>query len=152
MCNGTSCAGTYAPNRYGGDCDPDGCDWNPYRNGATSFYGPGKTVDTNQVLTVVTQFLTDSAGALNKVVRYYVQNGVLIGTPKATNIPTYTGNTIDESYCPAELSTFGETNYFSKHGGFANVQAGMEAGMVLVLSLWDDVSPPRLAPLSITRS
>ncbi|KAK3897972.1 glycosyl hydrolase family 7-domain-containing protein, partial [Staphylotrichum tortipilum] len=139
MCNGTTCAGTYAPNRYGGDCDPDGCDWNPYRNGATGFYGTGKTVDANQMLTVMTQFLTNSAGALNKVVRYYVQNGVLIGTPKATNIPTYKGNTIDENYCPAELSTFGETDYFNIHGGFANVQAGMEAGMVLVLSLWDDL-------------
>ncbi len=140
MCNGTTCSGTFAADRYGGDCDPDGCDWNPYRNGATDFFGPGLTVDTNKVITVVTQFLTDAAGNLNNVVRYYVQNGVLIGTPQATNIPGFTGNSITPSYCPAQHSAFGETDYFTQKGGFANVQAGFEAGMVLVLSLWDDVS------------
>ena len=140
MCNGTTCSGTYAANRYGGDCDPDGCDLNPYRNGATDFFGPGLTVDTNKVITVVTQFLTDASGNLNNVVRYYVQNGVLFGTPQATNIAGFTGNSITPAYCPAQHKAFGETDYFTQKGGFANVQAGFEAGMVLVLSLWDDVS------------
>ena len=93
------------------------------------------------MITVVTQFLTDSSGNLNQVVRYYVQNGVLFGTPQATNIAGFTGNSITKAYCPAELAAFGETDYFTKHGGWSSIQTGMEAGMVLVLSLWDDVSP-----------
>ncbi len=100
---------------------------------------------------MVTQFLTDASGNLNNVVRYYVQNGVLIGTPQATNIPGFTGNSITPSYCPAQHSAFGETDYFTQKGGFANVQAGFEAGMVLVLSLWDDVSAATFAfPLALT--
>ena len=100
---------------------------------------------------MVTQFLTDASGNLNNVVRYYVQNGVLIGTPQATNIPGFTGNSITPSYCPAQHSAFGETDYFTQKGGFANVQAGFEAGMVLVLSLWDDVSAATFVfPLALT--
>jgi cellulose 1,4-beta-cellobiosidase len=139
-CSGSTCGGTYAPNRYGSDCDPDGCDLNPYRNGATSFYGPGMEVDTTKPFTVVTQFLTDSSGTINNVVRFYVQNGVLYATPDATTITGYTGNSITAGYCTAELSTFGEAspNHFSADGGFPQIQAGWENGMVLVLSLWDD--------------
>lgn len=36
MCEGDSCGGTYSSDRYGGTCDPDGCDFNPYRQGNTS--------------------------------------------------------------------------------------------------------------------
>lgn len=36
MCTGDSCGGTYSSDRYAGDCDPDGCDFNPYRMGNTS--------------------------------------------------------------------------------------------------------------------
>lgn len=51
-CNGDACGGTYSADRYAGDCDPDGCDFNSYRQGNTSFYGPGKTVNTNSKITV----------------------------------------------------------------------------------------------------
>lgn len=44
--------------RFEGVCDKDGCDFNPYRAGDTSFFGKGKTVDTNRPFTVVTQFIT----------------------------------------------------------------------------------------------
>lgn len=54
MCIGDACGGTYSGdgNRYSGECDPDGCDFNSYRQGNTNFYGPGKTVNTNSVFTV----------------------------------------------------------------------------------------------------
>lgn len=67
--------------RCSGFCDPDGCDFNSYRLGNTSFYGPGKTVDTTKVFTVVTQFITDDGtdtGTLSEIKRFYVQNGVVI--------------------------------------------------------------------------
>ena len=71
QCSGTACGG--GSNRYGSECDPDGCDYvcklnmvtgdnnddiskqNSYRQGAKSFYGPGMTVNTNSKFTVVTQ-------------------------------------------------------------------------------------------------
>jgi hypothetical protein len=58
MCEGDKCGGTYSDSRYAGTCDPDGCDFNPYRMGNESFYGPDKIVDTNSKMTVVTQFIT----------------------------------------------------------------------------------------------
>jgi len=45
-CEGDECGA--GDNRYGGICDKDGCDLNPYRAGVTDFYGPGKTVDTTK--------------------------------------------------------------------------------------------------------
>lgn len=55
VCNGDACGGTYSSSRYAGTCDPDGCDFNSYRMGNKTFYGPGMTVNTNSVFTVVTQ-------------------------------------------------------------------------------------------------
>ena len=46
-CTGDDCGGTYSADRYAGDCDPDGCDFNSYRMGDTGFYGKGSTVDTS---------------------------------------------------------------------------------------------------------
>ncbi|PQE13871.1 putative 14-beta-D-glucan cellobiohydrolase B protein [Rutstroemia sp. NJR-2017a BBW] len=55
VCSGDACGGTYSSSRYAGTCDPDGCDFNSYRQGNKTFYGPGMTVNTNSVFTVVTQ-------------------------------------------------------------------------------------------------
>jgi cellulose 1,4-beta-cellobiosidase len=114
-------------------------DFNSYRLGNTSFYGPGKTVDTSKVFTVVTQFLTDSSGNLNEIKRFYVQNGVLIANSKS-NVAGVTGNSLNPTFCPAELSAFGETDYFSQRGGWKAMTSAFKQGVVLVLSLWDDVS------------
>jgi cellulose 1,4-beta-cellobiosidase len=139
-CTGNACGGTYSTDRYGGTTDPDGCDFNSYRQGNTSFYGPGKTVDTNSVFTVVTQFLTDTgtaSGNLNEIKRFYVQNGNVIPNSQST-IAGVTGNSITEAYCTAQKTVFGDTNDYDNHGGFASMTAAYKAGMVLVLSLWDD--------------
>jgi cellulose 1,4-beta-cellobiosidase len=32
-CDGDDCGGTYSSDRYAGECDPDGCDFNSYRLG-----------------------------------------------------------------------------------------------------------------------
>ncbi|KAK3937770.1 Exoglucanase 1 [Diplogelasinospora grovesii] len=137
MCTDNTCGGTYSANRYGGDCDPDGCDFNSYRNGNTSFYGPGKIVDTNKVITVVTQFLTDSSGSLSEIKRFYVQNGVLIPN-SVSNIAGVSGNSLTAAYCPAEHTAFNETDYFTQRGGWSSMTSAFKTGMVLVMSLWDD--------------
>jgi cellulose 1,4-beta-cellobiosidase len=140
MCTGNTCGGTYSTDRYGGTCDPDGCDFNPYRMGVTNFYGPGETIDTSSPFTVVTQFLTNdgtSTGTLSEIKRFYVQGGKVIGNPQST-IVGVTGNSITDSWCNAQKTAFGDTNDFSKHGGMAGMGAGLADGMVLVMSLWDD--------------
>nr|AFD50192.1 cellobiohydrolase i [Trichoderma orientale] len=133
ICEGDGCGGTYSNDRYGGTCDPDGCDWNPYRLGNTSFYGPGSsfTLDTTKKLTVVTQF--ETSGAIN---RYYVQNGVTYKQPNA-ELGSYSGNELNDDYCTAEESEFGGSS-FSDKGGLTQFKKATSGGMVLVMSLWDD--------------
>jgi cellulose 1,4-beta-cellobiosidase len=108
--------------------------------GNTSFYGPGKTVNTNSVFTVVTQFLTTTgtaSGTLNEIKRFYVQNGVVIPNSQST-IAGVTGNSITEQFCLAQKSVFGDTNSWDAHGGFSSMSNALQGGMVLVMSLWDD--------------
>ena len=67
--------------RYDGVCDKDGCDWAAFRLGDEEFYGPGKTIDTNSRITVVTQWITDDGtanGNLKAVRRKWIQNGKVI--------------------------------------------------------------------------
>ena len=77
-CQGTACGDDDKGERYKGTCDKDGCDLNPFRAGVEDFFGPGKTIDTNQKFTVVTQFITTDGtdnGDLKEVKRFFVQNG-----------------------------------------------------------------------------
>lgn len=80
----------------GNTCDKNGCGYNPYASGQKNFWGPGKTVDTSKVFTVVTTF-TGSGGKLTSIGRKYVQNGKMIAG----------GGTI--SSCGSEGSTGGLT-------------------------------------------
>ncbi|KAF8148468.1 cellobiohydrolase I [Crassisporium funariophilum] len=137
-CTGDACGTT---DRYASVCDPDGCDFNSYRMGDTSFYGMGKTVDTSKKFTVVTQFITDTGtatGNLKEIRRVYVQNGVVIQNSKV-NIPGMTAyDSITEPYCTDQKKIFGDTTSFENKGGLAGIGKGMATGMVLVLSVWDD--------------
>ncbi|EIM84171.1 uncharacterized protein STEHIDRAFT_148616 [Stereum hirsutum FP-91666 SS1] len=136
-CTGDDCG---SPDRYAGVCDPDGCDFNSFRMGDESFLGPGLTIDTTQKITVVTQFITDDGtadGNLAQINRVYVQNGQVIQNSNST-IPGVTGNSITDDFCDAQKTAFGDTNDFDKHGGLAQMGAAFKAGMVLVLSIWDD--------------
>ncbi|PPQ73410.1 hypothetical protein CVT24_008504 [Panaeolus cyanescens] len=138
-CEGTACGGD---DRYATVCDPDGCDFNSYRMGNTSFYGQGKTVDTTKKFTVVTQFITDdgtSSGNLKEIRRLYVQNGVVIQNSKV-NIPGLdpTMDSITDKFCDAQKAVFGDPNQFKEKGGLRGLGDGMKSGMVLVLSIEDD--------------
>ncbi|KAF9486146.1 cellobiohydrolase I [Pholiota conissans] len=140
-CTGDACGGTGSSNRYGSICDPDGCDFNSFRMGDKSFYGPGLTVNTKQKFTVVTQFITDSGtatGTLKEIRRLYVQNGKVIQNSKV-NVPGMTNyDSITSAYCSAAKTAFGDRDSFGQHGGLAGISKSMAAGMVLVLSVWDD--------------
>lgn len=140
MCTGDACGGTYSSDRYAGTCDPDGCDFNSYRQGDKTFYGPGKTVDTKSKFTVVTQFITDngsSTGTLKEIKRFYVQNGKVIPNSQST-ISGVTGNSITTAYCSAQKTAFGDQDIFTKHGGLAAMGRALAGGMALVMSVWDD--------------
>ncbi|KAF9265893.1 glycoside hydrolase [Marasmius fiardii PR-910] len=140
QCSGTDC-GDSPDHRYDGLCDKDGCDFNSFRMGDTSFLGPGKTVNTNSKITVVTQFLTSNnatSGTLKEIRRLYVQNGKVIQNSK-TNIPGMTQfDSITDDFCNAQKQAFGDTNSFEDRGGMAAMGQAFAKGMVLVMSLWDD--------------
>jgi cellulose 1,4-beta-cellobiosidase len=137
-CSGTTCS---AANSTDGVCDQAGCDFNSFRLGDTSFYGPGLTVDTTQPFTVVTQFVSsnnETTGTLSAIRRLYVQNGVVIQNSE-TNIPGITTtNEIDTTFCEQQKVAFGDTDTFDSKGGITAMGDAMSTGMVLVLSLWDD--------------
>jgi len=137
-CQGEDCAIT---SRYDGVCDPDGCDFNSFRMGVTDFYGAGMTVDTGSKFTVVTQFLTStnsSSGTLSEIRRLYVQNGQVIQNSNTMISGMDTFDSITEDFCDAQKAAFGDQTSFQDHGGISGMSTSMAAGMVLVLSLWDD--------------
>ena len=138
-CEGTDCGD--GDERYDGICDKDGCDFNSFRMGDQTFLGPGKTVDTNQKFTVVTQFLTNnnqSSGTLNEIRRLYVQNGRVIANSK-TNIPGLAEfDSVTDAFCNAQKEVFGDTNTFEQLGGLATMGTSFQKGMALVMSIWDD--------------
>lgn len=135
-CSGENCGGTYSGQRYAGDCDPNGCDFNPYRLGVKDFYGPGMTVDTNRPLTVVTQF-HDNNGQLS-ISRVWVQDGEIIEQPEPA-IAGISGTVLDQAWCDAEEVVFSEEEYpFNDHGGMASMRRALQQGVVLVMSIWGD--------------
>ncbi|KAF2842751.1 glycoside hydrolase family 7 protein [Patellaria atrata CBS 101060] len=135
MCSGDSCGGTYSADRYGGDCDPDGCDFNSYRMGDKTFYGKGKTVDTSKKFTVVTQFI---GNPLTEIKRFYVQNGKTIPNSMSTIEGVEGFNSITNEFCDAQKAVFKDNYGYKEKGGFQSMSTAMSKGMVLVMSLWDD--------------
>lgn len=138
-CEGTDCGD--GDERYDGICDKDGCDFNAYRMGDTSFYGPGKTVDTTKKMTVVTQFITDTgtdSGKLSEIRRLYVQGGKVIQNT-VSKVPGVTAtNAVSDKFCDEQKSVFGDQTHFQELGGMQNMGAAIGRGMVLALSVWDD--------------
>lgn len=114
-------------NNTSGTCDPDGCDFNSYRQGDTSFYGKGLTVDTSSKFTVVTQFI---GSPLTEIKRFYVQGGKTIPNSEST-IANVTGNSITTAYCDAQKAAFGDNYSFKAHGGMQGMSTAMQGGMTL---------------------
>lgn len=128
--------GNQEDERYIAPSDRDGCDINAYRNGDHTFYGPGSDfkVDTTKKITVVTQFLTN-AGDLSEIRQFYVQNGKAIAHSNPSFAST---NSINDEFCKAQKSFFGNTDEFTAKGGLKQMGESFKNGMTLVLSLWDD--------------
>jgi cellulose 1,4-beta-cellobiosidase len=144
-CSGDQCGD--GSNRYGGVCDKDGCDFNSYRMGVHNFLGPSLTVDTTKSFKVVTQWFTSdntSNGDLVEIRRLYVQNGKVILNSAAnfTNFKPYTS--ISDQFCTDQKTLFGDKNSFQAQGGLKSMGNSLQAGVVLVLSLWDDYAAQML--------
>lgn len=138
-CSGTDCGD--GDQRYSGICDKDGCDFNSYRMGDKSFYGPGLTVDTKKKFSVVTQFVTKDGtdtGTLSEIRRLYVQNGVVIKNSVSKVAGVTETNAISDTFCAQQKTAFGDNNSFQKLGGLAAMGGAINRGMVLALSIWDD--------------
>lgn len=134
-CSGTGsflCAGDDCGEA--GVCDKPGCGLNPYRAGATSFYGPDMDVDTSRPFTVVTQFLSDDGtdeGVLSEIRRVYVQDGRVIenapGEEGGEEPGAVTGDFCEEN---------GAEN-FLRLGGLQTMGESLQRGMVLIFSIWN---------------
>ena len=132
-CTDPKTCGT-GPNRYAGVCDQDGADYNSYRAGDLTFYGPGTNYKINTLLpfTVFTQFITSNGqdtGDLIAIRRYYSQGG--------KNIE---GFTMTDSTIATQKAKFSENNYFGTLGGLKAMGKSLSRGLTLVMSLWDDIS------------
>ncbi|KAG7379817.1 hypothetical protein PHYPSEUDO_008113 [Phytophthora pseudosyringae] len=130
-------------NRYDGVCDKDGCDFNPYRMGNKTFFGPGSkfTIDTTKKITVVTRFITDdntATGTLTDIQRFYVQNGVTFEMPHSTFSAVKDMKSLTDTQCSATKKLFGDKDDHKAKGGLKQMGLAMKRGMVLTMSLWTD--------------
>ena len=140
MCTGDTACGV-GDARNDGVCDKDGCDFNSYRMGNESFYGPGKIVDTNKKMTVVTKFITDDGtdtGTLSAIRRQYVQDGKVIRNSVTDIAGIDDTRKITDAYCKQQKTAFGDTDSFESRGGLSAMGQAFERGMVLVMSVWVD--------------
>merc|ERR1719223_2335047 len=139
VCNGDAECGGQQGDRYIAPTDRDGCDINAYRMGVTDFYGAGSQfqVDTTKPFTVVTRF-TASGDTLTDIEQVYVQDG------KEISHPAYaTGggaNHETDDFCAAQKTSFGDRNSFAEKGGMKAMGDALDRGMVLVISMWDDIA------------
>lgn len=122
-----------------GVCDGSGCDFNSYRNGDTTFYGPGSNyaVDSTKTMTVTTQFHTDQGGELSEIVQLFTVDGAVINQRSVT-IGGSTFDSITTDYCTAEDKAYSGSGTFSSSGGLGMMGRSLDRGMVLVMSLWND--------------
>lgn len=137
VCHGDAECGSQQGDRTIAPTDRDGCDVNAYRMGETSFYGPGASfaVDTTKPFTAVTQFHAPT-GVLEGINQWYIQDGKRIDHPRYMGL----GNTETDAFCSAQKSHFGDIDDFSKKGGMKAMGEALDRGVVLVISLWDDIA------------
>ena len=105
--------------------------------GDTTYYGKGANykVDTSKKFTVVTQFV---GNPIKEIKRFYIQNGKVIPNAES-KIPGVTGNSITPEFCDAQKKAFGDNYGYKEKGGWDSLTKAGTKGMVLVMSLWDDM-------------
>eukprot|EP00091_Calanus_sinicus_P009334 TRINITY_DN2187_c0_g1_i6.p1 TRINITY_DN2187_c0_g1~~TRINITY_DN2187_c0_g1_i6.p1 ORF type:complete len:539 (+),score=164.76 TRINITY_DN2187_c0_g1_i6:266-1882(+) len=137
------CGDNGSNNRYDGVCDKDGCDFNHWRMGDETFYGPGSNfkVDSTKPLTLVTQFITDDGtdnGNLVEMRRIYLQNGNIIANNVA-NIPGMQAwDSVSQPMCDEQKKIFNDPDDHTEKGGMKTMGESMDRGQVLVMSIWAD--------------
>lgn len=142
-CEGTECGDNWSDERYDGICDKDGCDFNSWRLGDESFFGPGQdfAVNTDNPMTVVTQFITSDGtdnGDLVEIRRLYVQDGQIIDN-SFTNLDGIDRvDSITQEFCDQTKVVFDDVNDHAEHGGLKAMGESLDRGQVLVMSMWDD--------------
>jgi len=140
-CDGTDC-GDNGEDRFKGFCDKNGCDIQPHRLGVHDFFGPGSDfqIDSTKPVTVTTQFITNDGsdhGKLVEVKQFYQQDGKTIEHPSYT-VNGKQHNTITDDFCSDWVATTQDSTNFLEKGGLDAVEKAIDAGVVLVMSLWDD--------------
>merc|ERR1739838_809237 len=126
-------------NRYTSVCDRDGCDFNAYRLGDQTFYGPGPefTVNTLKPMTVTTRWIVEN-GELVEIGRIYYQEGKEIPQTMA-DIEGSVFNTITDATCLKMRDYWAnKQNTYLQKGGMKSMGESMARGHVLVMSLWHD--------------
>jgi len=140
-CSGTDC-GDNGEDRFKGLCDKNGCDIQSHRLGVDNFFGAGSDfqVDSTQPIQVTTQFITNDGtdqGKLVAVKQFYTQNGKTIEHPMYT-VNGNAHNTITDDFCNDWVATTQDGTNFEEKGGLGAIEKAIDAGVVLVMSLWDD--------------
>merc|ERR1719343_1555376 len=100
------------------------------------WYGWGGTLDARKPFTVVTRFRTEGdtdEGALKEIEQFYVQDGQRFDNPIST-----VGGSITSQYCSQKAAVFSHPDDFAAKGGMARIEAALDQGMVLAMSIWDD--------------
>jgi len=139
VCMGDEECGSQDGERFISPTDRDGCDVNAWRMGSHNFYGPGSefTVNTLQPFQVVTRFHAPH-GDLIGIEQFYVQNGQQIHHPNYVALGNKNLET-DET-CAAQKVAFEDRNRFAEMGGMKVMGEALDRGMVLVISMWDDIA------------
>jgi cellulose 1,4-beta-cellobiosidase len=141
-CEGVDC-GDNPDHRFDGLCDKNGCDFQTYRLGNTTFYGAGPNfaLDSSKKMTVVTQFITadgTDSGELVEIRRFYKQGSKIVKTPSLAVGGKGSYSSLSTDYCTAEVDYFQDKTNFLGKGGMASMGDAFDKGVVLVMSIWDD--------------
>jgi cellulose 1,4-beta-cellobiosidase len=77
----------------------------------------------------------------NRLTQYFIQGGKRIDIPASTwdGVPQDSSN-ITPEFCTAQFKAFGDRDRFAEVGGFEQLNTALRVPMVLVMSIWDDVS------------
>uniref|UniRef100_A0AAV1UL03 cellulose 1,4-beta-cellobiosidase (non-reducing end) n=1 Tax=Peronospora matthiolae TaxID=2874970 RepID=A0AAV1UL03_9STRA len=142
-CSSPEECGSGEGHRYKGVCDKDGCDFNPFRMGNTTFYGPGPhfTIDTTRTFTIVTQFITSdgtATGDLVEIRRLFKQDDRIVAMPQSNWSNLDNVNSITDSMCDNSKAFFNDPNDHAAKGGLLRMGKQLANGMTLVMSLWSD--------------
>jgi cellulose 1,4-beta-cellobiosidase len=83
---------------------------------------------------VVTQFQTD------KITQFFIQNNKKIDIPPPAFEGISASSAITPEFCKNQFQVFGDKDRFNDVGGWPQLNKALAIPMVLVMSIWDDVS------------